>query len=71
MSASLVGSEMCIRDRLPPPRSPPACFVITVADSERKMVPNHADEALQGGTVEAVPGSAQLKLRTLEAMCSH
>eukprot|EP00969_Alexandrium_andersonii_P247447 10934751-Alexandrium_andersonii.AAC.1 len=50
MSASLVGSEMCIRDR--------------PSDSARKMVPNPTSEALQGGRVEAAPGSAQLKLRT-------
>eukprot|EP00969_Alexandrium_andersonii_P025910 1131025-Alexandrium_andersonii.AAC.1 len=29
------------------------------------------DETLQGGTVEAVAGSAQFKLRTPEAFVSH
>eukprot|EP00969_Alexandrium_andersonii_P166450 7355138-Alexandrium_andersonii.AAC.1 len=32
------------------------------------MTPNPADEALQNGTCEAVPGSAQLMLRTPEAV---
>eukprot|EP00969_Alexandrium_andersonii_P202088 8930033-Alexandrium_andersonii.AAC.1 len=45
MSASLVGSEMCIRDR-------------------------HGAEPLRtrGGQFEAVPGSAQCKLRRPEAI---
>eukprot|EP00969_Alexandrium_andersonii_P014412 627927-Alexandrium_andersonii.AAC.1 len=32
------------------------------------MTPNAADEALQDGQFEAVPGPAQFKLRTREAM---
>eukprot|EP00969_Alexandrium_andersonii_P324172 14323398-Alexandrium_andersonii.AAC.1 len=61
MSASLVGSEMCIRDSapslggLPPPRPPP-----------RKEPPATCTEAIFGGS----PGPVSYTHLTLPTICS-
>eukprot|EP00969_Alexandrium_andersonii_P002153 94341-Alexandrium_andersonii.AAC.1 len=68
MSASLVGSEMCIRDRDPRPREAPPAHpagslrrqIRRLREQRRGAHPSRAS----GIDVEAVPGPAQFKPRT-------
>eukprot|EP00969_Alexandrium_andersonii_P042177 1850458-Alexandrium_andersonii.AAC.1 len=72
MSASLVGSEMCIRDSPGPfqnalPGRPPARLVVTIGCSaQTDAEPPRRD--LLGCKLRSLFGPAQFKLRTPEAI---